>query len=196
MVAPQSARCAGKVCRSATNSIPQSRDGCVEDDWGKDWFIRRNPAKSDHRIFNNYEAEWLSKNEHLAAGCRPNPPPSRGKMPALRRRQASGQSLGNQGPSSFVRLCQTLFYKKNMQAATKNLKETQFAELRPFPMISNRFQSLFEKFMKHQNQNEAQIAGRAVSAHKLAWVGKRGARGATRPTAVVPCDDSTKYESQ
>jgi len=50
--------------------------------------------------------------------------------------------------------------------------------------------------MKHQDQNEAQIAGRAVSAHKLAWVGKRGARGATRPTAVVPCDDSTKYESQ
>jgi len=32
--------------------------------------------------------------------------------PALWRRD-SGQSLGNQGPSSFVRLCQTIFLKNN-----------------------------------------------------------------------------------
>jgi len=49
----------------------------------------------------------------------------------------SVQSLENQGPSGLVRLCQTIFYKKNMQAATENPYE-----LRAFPMISNQFQSL------------------------------------------------------
>jgi hypothetical protein len=39
---------------------------------------------------------------------------------ALRRQGEAVQSLGNQGPSSFVRLCQTIFYKKIMELTPMN----------------------------------------------------------------------------
>jgi hypothetical protein len=47
---------------------------------------------------------------------------SRRQDAARTRRQGSGQSLGNQWPSSFVRLCQTKKYKKNYEAGNGNHK--------------------------------------------------------------------------
>jgi hypothetical protein len=49
----------------------------------------------------------------------------------------SVQGLGNQCSSSFVRLCQTIFLKKYYEADADGF--------RPFPMISNQFQSLLGK---------------------------------------------------
>jgi hypothetical protein len=88
------------------------------------------PPKSDHRIFRdmNFIACLKINNWRQSVPLRAG----------LRRDRESVQSLENQGPSRLVRLCQTIFYKKNMQAATENPYE-----LRAFPMISNQFQSLF-----------------------------------------------------
>jgi len=56
-----------------------------------------------------------------------------GEPPALRWVE-SVQGLGNQGPSGLVRLYQAFFYKKNIKADADGF--------RPFPMISNQFQSI------------------------------------------------------
>jgi hypothetical protein len=50
---------------------------------------------------------------------------------AALRRQESMQRLGNQGPSRFVRLCQTIFYKK--------IHEVIFDGFQRFPINSNHF---------------------------------------------------------
>jgi len=48
------------------------------------------------------------------------------------------QSLGNEGPSSFVRLCQTIFYKKIMKLRAEN-GGWKNCEFRCFPEISGDF---------------------------------------------------------
>jgi hypothetical protein len=82
-----------------------------------------------------------SENEQLAA-IRPAPsgttarqgmpPKPAGKMPALRRRGGRpAQSVWNQGPSRFVRLCQTIFLKK-----IKLTQRMDSNDFRRFPEIS------------------------------------------------------------
>ena len=72
-----------------------------------------------------------------------------------------------------------------------------FEGIQSIPIDSNEFQTLLEKIMKPstQNQNDGDLwqmrVGRGVGSVEVnqgAWVGRRGARGATRPTDLVPAE--------